>query len=211
MIPASILTAMLLLGADAGNGVRWTFEDAAPDRLPEGWSSAKTGTGPGSVWKVVEDESAPSGKHVLAQTSAAAARPLFNLCVLDEASYGGVRFTVSFKAVTGTVDQGGGPVWRYQDADNYYICRHNPLEDNFRVYKVVGGVRTQLASVDLTAEAGKWHTIEVVMLDNKIVCSINGNKLEVRDGAITMSGKVGLWTKADAVTYFDDFHVQRAK
>jgi len=113
-------------------------------------------------------------------------------------------------ATQGKFDQGGGPVWRYQDANNYYICRHNPLEDNFRIYKVIAGKRSQLASLDLKAETGQWHTIRVVMRGDKIVGSINGKELGVRDGAISKAGKVGLWTKADAVTEFDRFSVAAA-
>jgi len=147
-----------LAAAEPSQTIQWRFEDASVGKLPEGWSSAKTGKGPGSEWKVIEDQTAPSGKHVLAQTSAEGPRPLFNLCVLDEGTYADVEITVSFKAVAGKIDRGGGPVWRYQDANNYYICRHNPLEDNFRIYKVIDGKRTQFASLDVKAEAVKWHT-----------------------------------------------------
>lgn len=201
-----VLTAVLFFAA----GVRWTFEDAAVGELPEGWSRAQTGKGEGSDWKVRHDESAPAGPNVLAQTSSAGPNPLFNLCVLNEGTYGDVDINVSFKAVAGRIDRGGGPVWRYQDANNYYICRQNPLEDNFRIYKVIDGKRTQLATAESQAAAGKWHTIKVTMRKDKIVCSINGQELEVRDDAITAAGKVGLWTKADAVTNFDNFHVQPA-
>ena len=208
MKTALFVAFVLLLVGNDSEGVRWTFEDARADQLPEGWSAAKTGKGPGSVWTVLDDDSAPKGPHVLAQTSAEGPNRLFNLCVLDEANHGDVDISVSFKAVTGRIDRGGGPVWRYQDANNYYICRHNPLEDNFRIYKVIDGQRTQLASAESKAAAGKWHTIKVTMRGDKIVCSINNQKLDVRDGTISKAGKVGLWTKADAVTHFDNFHVQ---
>lgn len=207
---AFVLTAVLLLAADEPQGVNWTFEDAKVGQLPEGWSEAKTGEGPGSVWKVVTDKTAPKGPNVLAQTCSDGPNSLFNLCVLDEVTHADVDITVSFKAVAGEIDQGGGPVWRYQNADHYYICRHNPLEDNFRIYKVIDGKRTQLATAESNAAVGKWHTIQVAMRGDKIVCSINGQKLDARDDTITKTGKVGLWTKADAVTHFDNFHVQSA-
>lgn len=210
MKAALIMTLLLFLAGDDAKGVRWTFEDARVGQVPEGWSAAKTGEGPGSVWKIVDDDSAPEGPHILAQTSSDGPNALFNLCVLDEATYGDVDITVKLKAVAGKIDRGGGPVWRYQDADNYYICRHNPLEDNFRIYRVIDGKRTQLATADSKAAAGKWHTIKVTMRGDRIVCSINGQKLDVRDGTISKAGKVGLWTKADAVTNFDNFHVQPA-
>src|SRR5206468_1311132 len=105
----------------------WNLEDAAVGKLPPGWTAAKTGQGEGSVWKVVEDSSAPSGSKVLAQT-AAGPGALFNLCVADGTSLQNLELSVAFKAVQGKADQGGGLVWRYSDANNYYIARFNPLE-----------------------------------------------------------------------------------
>ena len=209
---ATAVVALLLLGADVRAQNRtWSFEDAQVGKLPLGWSSAKTGEGPGSIWKVLADDSAPSGGNVLAQTSSDGPNRLFNLCVADKTSFKDLDLSVSFRANTGRIDQGGGPVWRYQDADNYYICRMNPLEDNFRIYKVIAGRRRQLASLDIKAPAGKWHTIRVSMRGDKIVCSVNGKKLDARDGSIDMPGKIGLWTKADAVTSFDELSVKARK
>jgi hypothetical protein len=200
------ILAMSLVAASPATELRWSFEDARVGKVPEGWSSGKTGKGTGSVWKVIEDRTAPSGKHVLAQTSPEGPNPLFNLCVCDEATLTDVDLVVRFKAVQGRIDQGGGPVWRYQDENNYYIARMNPLEDNFRVYKVVSGRRTQLGSSDVEAPAGTWHKIRVVQEGGHIQCYLNGKlHLDVRDGTFPGSGKVGLWTKADAVTSFDDF------
>ncbi len=200
------VAAMSLIAADKTEKIRWSFEDARVGKVPEGWSSGKTGKGSGSVWKVIDDNSAPSGTHVLAQTSSAGPNRLFNLCVCVEAKLTDADITVSFKAVRGKIDQGGGPVWRYRDKNNYYIARMNPLEDNFRVYKVVKGKRTQLDSSDAKAPAGKWHAIRVVQKGNDIQCYLNGKRhLDVKDDTFTDQGKVGLWTKADAVTSFDNF------
>lgn len=181
--------------------VRFSKEDAG--KLPKGWKADKTGEGEGSVWKVVADKTSPSKTGcVLAQT-ARSPRRLFNLCVLDDSKYRDVEVKVAFKAVKGEVDQGGGIVWRYQDADNYYIARMNPLEDNYRFYKVVNGKRTQLATKEgLKVPSGEWHTLE-------IECELDGKDiLEVEDDTFTKPGKVGLWTKADAQTYFDNFVVE---
>jgi hypothetical protein len=207
-----LLTVVFLLTAvtasDEPKSIRWSFEDATLDKLPAGWTSAKTGQGAGSVWKVVDDPSSPRGPKVLAQTSTEGPNPLFNLCVADEPPYLDVDLSVSFKAVKGETDQGGGPVWRYKDANNYYIARMNPLEDNFRVYKVVDGKRSQLGSAEVEAPAGKWHTIRVVHKGNQIQCYLNGKlHLDARDDTFKDSGKIGLWTKADAVTSFDDLSV----
>ncbi len=207
--------ALLLLLPGAGDDkkvTRWDFEDAAVGKLPADWSRAQTGKGEGSVWKIVEDTTAPKGPKVLAQTSPNGPGPLFNLCVADKSSFTDLDLSLSFKAVAGDVDQGGGPVWRYQDADNYYVARANPLENNFRVYKVVGGKRTQLGTAAIKMESGKWHTIRVVHKGDRIQCYLNGKlHLDTKDDAFKTAGKIGLWSKADAQTYFDDIVVRKAE
>lgn len=199
----------LALGVLAAGPVTWSFEDVAAGRLPHGWSAHKTGTGPGSVWKVVEDPQAHSGRHVLAQTSSEGPRPLFSICVCEEARFKDLELSLAVKAIQGKIDRGGGPVWRFQDANNYYVCRWNPLEENFRVYKVVGGKRTQMGSVEAKVAAGTWHAIRVEHRGNRIRCSLDGKlQLDVTDDTLAQPGKVGLWCKADAVTFFDDLQVQ---
>jgi hypothetical protein len=148
----------------------------------------------------------------LAQT-ADGPKPLFNLCVADDTSYQDLEASVAFKAVKGKEDQGGGILWRYQDGNNYYTARYNPLESNYRVYKVVGGRRTQLETQeDIRIKAGEWHTLKIKMMGSQIECYLDGKKiLEAKDDTIAKPGKVGLWTKADAQTYFDDFKVQGLK
>jgi hypothetical protein len=188
------------------------FEGDKVGSVPKGWVVAKTGAGEGSVWKVVEDKTAPKGPKVVAQT-AISPKAMFNLCVADATSFKDVEITVSFKAVDGGIDQGGGVLWRYKDANNYYVARMNPLEDNYRLYKVVDGKRSQLATKEeLIVEQGKWHTLSITMKGDAITCSLDGKKhLEVKDTTFTAAGKVGLWTKADANTYFDDFQAKELK
>ncbi len=190
---------------------RLSLKSAMNGELPSGWIAAKTGEGPGSTWKVVEDETAPGGKTV-AQVSDQGPKPLFNLCIAKETSFKDLEFTVSLKAITGKIDQGGGPVWRYVDAKNYYVARVNPLEDNYRVYKVVNGKRIQLGSADVKASSGQWHTLRVVHKGNHIQCYLNGKlHLDVEDGTLPDAGRVGLWTKADAQTRFVDFEVKELR
>src|SRR5262245_42590330 len=126
-----IVVGLMGLGLAADDKpLTYTFGKDDTGKLPRGWTAARTGKGEGSVWKVVADESAPSKKgHVLAQT-AEGPNAFFNLCVLDDSKYTDLEATVSFKPVRGEKDQGGGLVWRYQDANNYYVARFNPLEDN---------------------------------------------------------------------------------
>ena len=201
-IPMSVFAA-----DDKGRTITFAKDDAG--KLPKGWTADKTGKGEGSVWKVVADDTVPSKKgYVLAQT-AEGPGPLFNLCVADDTNLKDVEVTVAFKANKGNKDQGGGIVWRYQDNNNYYIARMNPLEDNYRLYKVVAGKRIQLATKeDLTVPAGTWHTLTIKMTGDQIECSLDGKKqLEGKDDTFQKAGKIGLWTKADAQTSFDDLKV----
>jgi hypothetical protein len=187
---------------------KWTFETGKVGALPENWKEAKTGKGPGSVWKVVADESAPSGSKALAQVSSEGPRPLFNLCIAGNSTCRDIDVSVSLKALCGVIDQGGGPVWRFQDENNYYIARANPLESNYRVYKVVDGKRIQIDSADVQVPAGCWTCLRVVHKGDEIRCYLNDKVLlKVTDTAIRKEGRVGLWTKADAVTLFDDLCV----
>ena len=179
----TLCTALMLVVAITGDdkkASRWDFEDATVGKLPANWTAAKTGEGEGSVWKVIEDATAPKGKKALAQTAANGGSGVFNLCVADKTSFRDLDLSVAFKAIDGKKDQGGGPVWRYQDAKNYYVVRMNPLEDNFRLYKVVDGKRIQLATTkdDVVAANGKWHTIRVVHQGSHIRCFFNG-KLQI--------------------------------
>ncbi|MHC4786747.1 MAG: family 16 glycoside hydrolase, partial [Planctomycetota bacterium] len=124
-------------------------------------------------------------------------------------SFRDLDLTVRVKAVSGTEDQGGGPIWRCRDRNNYYICRFNPLEGNFRVYVVIDGRRQQLASDRVELTAGRWYKIRVRMEGGDITCWLDGEELlYASDNTFERAGKVGLWTKADAVTSFDDLTVR---
>ena len=113
------------------------------------------------------------------------------------------------KAIKGKEDQGGGPIWRCKDQNNYYICRFNPLEGNYRVYVVKNGKRRQLDSIKVDTRPGKWYAVRAVMIGERITCYLDDRKmLEVTDATFAEGGMVGLWTKADAVTSFDDLYVK---
>ena len=95
-------------------------------------------------------------------------------------------------------------------SNNYYIARMNPLEDNYRVYKVVAGKRIQLGSVDIKISSGEWHTLRVVHEADHIQCYLDGKPhLDIKDDTFKEAGKIGLWTKADAQTYFANMKVKR--
>jgi hypothetical protein len=100
-------------------------------------------------------------------------------------------------------------VWRYQDANNYYVARWNPLEDNFRLYQVINGHRTQMDHADLKASTDQWHTIRITQQGHRIYGYFDGQKLlEAEDNAITNAGQVGVWSKSDAVSHFKDITVK---
>lgn len=179
-------------------------------KVPKGWTAAQTGKGEGSVWKVVADDTSPSKTgYVLAQTAESPGR-VFNICVVNDTNLKDVELTVAMKAVAGKKDQGGGLVWRYQDANNYYIARYNPLETNYRVYKVIGGKRIQLETKEgLDIPAGKWVLVKIEHKGDKIECCLDGKKLlEAKDNTIDKAGKIGLWSKADAQSHFDDLEIE---
>jgi len=189
------------------------FESFQTGEPPPGFSIAVTG-GAAATWVVQDD---PTAHHVLAQTSSDRTSGRFPLCIYDGFSGGDVTVSVRFKAIAGTVDQAAGIVWRYQDADNYYIVRANALEDNVVLYKVEKGKRTDLKPVGswplaygkkVKVPTGQWHTLQVVARGPRFGVSLNGEHLfDVEDGTFVAPGKVGLWTKTDSVTAFDDLRI----
>ncbi len=197
-------------GTPAASGAfRSDFDDVRPGQLPPSWHIAQTNpTRELAAWQVARDAAAASGANVFALTRSVNYDGTFNLAIAEQTSFCDLDLTVKVKAVSGEEDQGGGPIWRCQDENNYYICRINPLESNYRVYKVIGGKRQQLASVKVELQTGRWYTLRATMAGEKIACYLDGTKLlEATDSAIPQAGHVGLWTKADAVTSFDDLSV----
>jgi hypothetical protein len=203
-----LLVVLLVTSAAAEEFSPLRLQESDIGKLPQGWTSASTGEGEGSVWKVVRDESVPGGKGLALEQTAKGPKPLFHLCVTDAPKPSDLEMTVDFRPVSGGIDQGGGLVWRYQDHQNYYIARFNPLEKNFRVYKVLQGKRTQLATQEDLELGDGWHQIKIVQAGTSIECYLDGKKhLEVHDESISRSGNVGLWTKADAVTRFANLKI----
>ncbi len=195
----------------AGEGRTWTFDQAPVGQLPSGFSMQKTGRGTLPKWEVVADPTAPTKPNVLAQRSKENSGEHFNLAVVEDSDYQDLELEVKFKAVEGKEDQGGGLIWRYQDPDNYYVARANPLEDNFRIYRVVKGRRKQLQGASLKVTRGSWHTLRIVAKGDRMEGFYDGKRyLAIRDKTFPR-GKIGLWTKADAVTYFDDLRVRPVK
>jgi hypothetical protein len=178
----------------------WNFDLDSLGTLPRGFT-AEVGE-----WKVVADTTAPSRSKALAQV-AENSGSTYNLVLVSDTTFQDMELSVKVKAVAGEEDQGGGLVWRARDAENYYIARYNPLEDNYRVYKVEKGRRTQFQSATAKLDPG-WHTLRVMMKDDHIQCYLDGKLyLDVRAPTFPEAGRIGLWTKADAQTHFDDLVV----
>jgi len=175
------------------------FDDVR--KLPANWRPTATGEGV-AIWSVVADNTAPSKPNVLKQSGEAT----YPVCLKDDTNLQDGFVEVKFKAVAGKEDQAGGVVWRAQDSDNYYICRANALEDNVRIYHFVKGKRTQFKGANLTVKPGEWHTLRVEFKGSAFKVIFDGRHLfDAEDGTFKDAGKVGVWTKADSVTLFDDF------
>ena len=200
--------------ASRASSASWNFDNVPVGKLPAGWKvDATNRKGPLATWQVIKDTTARSGDRVLAMTSQNNTfGGTFNICWTDTVSFLDGEIQVRFKAVNGEEDQGGGVIWRVQDKENYYIARFNPLENNFRIYYVRDGARKTLADARIALPGGKWHTLKIVQHGNRFGGYLNGKKiLEGTDNLFAKAGGVGLWTKADAVTSFDEFSVRPLK
>jgi hypothetical protein len=189
------------------------FTQDAAGKPPKGFEFGHTaGVGSPGQWVVQADGS----NKVLAQADPDSTRSRFPVAVLSDVAAADVDLSVRFKPISGRVDQAAGLVWRYQNQDNYYIVRANALEDNVVLYKVENGTRIDLPvkgegrTYGKKAEvpAGQWSTLRVVANGRLFEVYFNGTKLyEVDDATFAQPGKVGVWTKADSVTQFDDLTV----
>lgn len=188
-----------------GQSITYTFDNDSAGTMPAKFHGARTGQGSEGKWVVMADATAPSKPNVVAQTSTDKTDYRFPLLISDEGSFKDLELSVQFKAVAGEVDRAAGLVFRLKDANNYYIVRANALEDNYRLYHVIKGSRRQFAGANFKVTSGEWHELRVECVGNKIICYYDGaKKIEATDDTFKDAGKVGLWTKADSVTYFDD-------
>jgi hypothetical protein len=192
----------------AGKQFIYNFDVDASGQLPAKFHEAKTGAGKAETWNMVSDPTAPSKPNVVAQISVDQTDYRFPLLISDEGSFRDLDLSVRFKAVSGDIDRAGGLVFRLKDPNNYYVVRANALENNYRLYHVVNGRRSQFAGSNFKVTSGEWHQLRVEAIGNKITCYYDGSKKsEAADETFKDAGKVGLWTKADSVTRFDDLKV----
>jgi len=192
---------LVAAGVSAQNGkTSWNFDADKVGGIAKGFTNDV------GKWEVLADNTAPSKPNVLAQL-AKNPGPTFNLTLINGTNYQDADITVKMKAIAGHTDQGGGIVLRAKDATNYYVARFNPLEDNYNLYRIVDGHRSEIRGSNVHAAQG-WHTLQVSMKGDHIQCSLDGKKyLDAKDSTFKEAGKIGLWTKSDAQSHFDDFEV----
>jgi hypothetical protein len=177
------------------------FDSADTGKAPAGWIAAKTGKGE-PRWEVVVDDTAPSKPNILRQSGGAT----YPVCIKDDTSIKDGFVEVKLKPVAGKEDRAGGVIWRAKDAENYYIARANALEDNVTIYHTIAGKRVSFKNAGTKVTPGAWHTLRVEFAGNKFKVIFDGKPVsEAADDSFTEAGKVGVWTKADCVTLFDDF------
>jgi len=196
-------TTVILVGAllSAGAAETVDFDKAEAGKPPSGWTATQTGSGQ-AKWEVTPDATAPSKPNVLKQS----AQATYPICLKDDTNLKDGFVEVKFKAVSGKEDQAAGLVWRAKDANNYYVARANALENNVTIYHTIDGRRTEKKRVRMTVAANQWHTLRVDFQGSHFTVTFNGQRaLDWDDETFKEGGKLGLWTKADSVTAFDDF------
>jgi hypothetical protein len=205
----TLCAPILVLGAT----LALDFSNVEIGQPPKGFEfghTAKTGA-PGR-WVV----QAEGSNKVLVQTDPDSTRARFPLAVLKDVRVADTDLSVRFKPVSGRVDQAAGLVWRFLNEDNYYVVRANALENNVVLYKVEKGKRTDLPvkgegrtyGKPAKVPSGQWSTLRIVANGVRFEVYFNGSKLfDVEDATFTQAGSVGVWTKADSVTQFDDLTV----
>lgn len=177
------------------------FDDMRTGIPPRGWTATQTGNGT-AKWAVEKDGSAPSRPNILKQSGQAT----FPICFKNDTNIKDGFVEVKFKPVAGKEDQAGGVMWRLRDANNYYIARANALEHNVTIYHTIKGGRTEKKRAKMQVASGAWHTLRVDFSESHFTVTFDGKKaLEWDDNTFKDAGKVGVWTKADSVTEFDDF------
>jgi hypothetical protein len=197
---ATTLTiTMLMTNAALADTVNFdNFKVGAP---PPGWTATKTGSGE-AKWTVEKDDTAPSKPNVLKQSGQAT----FPVCIKDDTSLRDGFVEVKFKPLSGKEDQAGGLIWRAKDENNYYVARANALEDNVTIYYTVNARRTEKKRTSMKVALNQWHAFRIDFQGSHFTVTLDGKKaIEWDDETFKDAGKVGVWTKADSITLFDDF------
>jgi len=193
-----IMSSLITSAARAGTV---NFDDAKTGAPPPGWTATQTGKG-AAKWTIEKDDTAPSKPNVLKQSGEAT----YPVCLKNDTSLKDGFVEVKFKPISGKEDQAGGVIWRCKDANNYYIARANALEGNVTIYHTIKGRRSEKKRTEMKVSSHEWHTLRVDFSGNHFTVTFDGkNAIEWDDKTFTEAGMVGVWTKADSVTLFDDF------
>ena len=196
-----VIALFTLTSASAAFAQTLNFDNLTIGTPPPGWTATKTGTGE-AKWTIERDDTAPSKPNVLKQSGQAT----YPVCIKDDTNLKDGFVEVKFKPIFGKEDQAGGVIWRAKDSNNYYIARANALEDNVAIYDTVKGRRTERKRTSTKVASNQWHTLRVDFQRNHFTVTFDGKKaIEWDDATLTEAGKIGVWTKADSVTLFDDF------
>lgn len=154
------------------------------------------------------DPTAPSLPNVLAQTAGEAVSFHFPYVILRGENFKDVGLSVSFKPISGRLDQAAGIIFRFADSDNYYVLRANALENNLILFKYVNGQRFEFASASSLVPSGQCHSITAVVVGDSIEGYVDGKLLIRAMDSTYKEGFVGLRTKADSVSFFGDFTIE---
>ncbi|HYM07284.1 MAG TPA: family 16 glycoside hydrolase [Terriglobales bacterium] len=198
-LTASAFASVMLAGAALADTVN--FDKLKTGAPPPGWTAGQTGSG-AAKWSIERDDTAPSQPNVLKQSGQAT----YGVCIKDDASIKDGFVEVKFKPISGTTDRAGGLIWRAKDTDNYYVTRANAVGGNISIYHTIKGQRVAFKSISMNVASGEWHTLRVDFQGNQFAVSFDGKKvIEAADDSFADAGKVGVFTRADSVTLFDDF------
>ncbi|ODV43781.1 hypothetical protein AWV79_14790 [Cupriavidus sp. UYMMa02A] len=177
------------------------FDSDVVGAPPPGWTIGSTGGG-SPKWSVQGDSTAPSPPNVLKQLGIGT----FPWCVKKDIAIADGFVEVKLKPLSGKEDQAGGVVWRWTSGESYYLARVNALENNIAFYYVERGRRRELKAVDVKVRRDAWQTLRAEFSGTHVRVFFNGKPyIEADDHHIAGPGAVGVWTKADSVTAFDDF------
>ncbi|HKC96367.1 MAG TPA: hypothetical protein VKB81_20335 [Nitrospira sp.] len=207
-----ILTALSVLGVSTSAGdltYLWNFDADPPGSLPKDFVVGTLFDGrPAGDWKVLQADRAKSPSQVLGQLMGKGAEHAYKVVLVNGIHASDLDLSVSILAIEGKADMGGGLIWRAADDRNYYLTRANPLEQNIRIYRVVKGVRQMLQNFDQIIGVRSWHNLRVIMRGCRVQVFFDENQVFELCDETFKEGHVGLWTKSDAVTYFDNLSLK---
>ena len=213
------LSWLVTLALAASYNETLTFDSAVIGKTPPGWTAVAGRVEAPPAWKVLKDPSAPTQPYVLAHVPSAEAGTAFRMAILQQPVCRDGDISVKFKPVAGKQDQDAGLVWRYRDDNNYYLVRADAQEKNVAVYKVENGKIVPLTPRGRAANAyavnhpvatNAWAILKVVFKGPAFTVYYDHRRiLQAQDPTFGGSGKVGLWTRGDCLTYFDNFRLIR--